>query len=57
MVDLSRMEYLVGKEALDRFREKSVLVCGVGAGNIPMWNQQSPSVRLTWHGTIPWNNQ
>ena len=30
MVDLSRMEYLVGKEALDRFREKSVLVCGVG---------------------------
>ena len=30
MVDLSRMEYLVGEEALDRIKEKSVLVCGVG---------------------------
>ena len=30
MVDLSRMEYLVGKEALERMKEKKVLICGVG---------------------------
>ena len=30
MVDLSRMEYLVGKEALERMKEKIVLICGVG---------------------------
>ena len=30
MVDLSRMEYLVGREALDRVKEKKVLVCGCG---------------------------
>ncbi len=30
MVDLSRMEYLIGKENLDRIRTKRVLVCGVG---------------------------
>jgi len=30
VVDLSRMEYLVGKEALERMKEKKVLICGVG---------------------------
>ena len=30
MADLSRMEYLIGKEKLDRIRTKDVLVCGVG---------------------------
>lgn len=30
MVDLSRMEYLIGKDALEKIRSKSVLVCGVG---------------------------
>lgn len=30
MVDLSRMEYLVGREALDRVKDKKVLVCGCG---------------------------
>ena len=30
MADLSRMEYLIGKENLDRIRTKKVLVCGVG---------------------------
>ena len=30
MVDLSRMEYLIGEEALNRIRQKRVLVCGVG---------------------------
>ena len=30
MADLSRLEYLVGKDALDRIRKKHVLICGVG---------------------------
>ncbi len=30
MVDLSRMEYLVGKEAVNRVKDKKVLVCGCG---------------------------
>ena len=30
MVDLSRMEYLVGKDRLEKFRNKSVLLCGCG---------------------------
>lgn len=30
MADLSRLEYLVGKDALDRIKKKHVLVCGVG---------------------------
>lgn len=30
MADLSRMEYLVGKDALERIRNKRVLVCGCG---------------------------
>ena len=30
MVDLSRMEYLIGKEKLEKIKKKHVLVCGVG---------------------------
>ena len=30
MVDLSRMEYLVGEDAVNRVKEKKVLVCGCG---------------------------
>ena len=30
MVDLSRMEYLIGKEKLEKVKHKKVLVCGVG---------------------------
>ena len=30
MADLSRIEYLVGKDAMDRIKKKHVLVCGVG---------------------------
>ena len=30
MADLSRIEYLIGKDALDRVRKKHVLICGVG---------------------------
>ncbi len=30
MVDLSRMEYLIGKKKLEKVKHKKVLVCGVG---------------------------
>ncbi len=30
MVDLSRMEYLIGKEGLEKIRNKKVMVCGCG---------------------------
>ena len=30
MVDLSRMEYLIGREKLEQVKNKKVLVCGVG---------------------------
>ena len=30
MVDLSRMEYLIGREKLEKVKNKRVLVCGVG---------------------------
>ena len=30
MVDLSRMEYLIGREKLEKVKNKKVLVCGVG---------------------------
>ena len=36
-------------------RENEVLlVCGVGAGNIPRWNGEDHPVRITWHGETPW---
>lgn len=36
-------------------RENEVLlVCGVGAGNIPRWNKEDSPVRVTWSGEMPW---
>ena len=34
--------------------EEVLLVCGVGAGNIPRWNAEGQNVRLTWTGEMPW---
>ena len=34
--------------------DEVLLVCGVGAGNIPRLDGRTPSVRLTWHGDMPW---
>lgn len=31
-----------------------LLVCGVGAGNIPRMDSGTVSVRLTWYGEMPW---
>ena len=56
-------DYLTDRKIPEHFRdcipllcrgEEVLLVCGVGAGNIPDWNGQGPKVRLTWHGDIPW---
>ena len=34
--------------------QEVLLVCGVGAGNVPEWNGEEQQVRLTWHGPMPW---
>ena len=34
--------------------DEVLLVCGVGAGDIPGWNPDDHPVRLTWHGDMPW---
>ena len=34
--------------------DEVLLVCGVGAGNIPQWNSDDHPVRLTWIGDMPW---
>ena len=57
-------DYLTDRHIAEPFRDRIpllcrgsevLLVCGVGAGNIPDWNRHLPSVRLTWHGKTPWN--
>ena len=56
-------DYLTDRRIAEPFRDKIplmcrgnevLLVCGVGAGEIPGWEQSSPSVRLTWQGDMPW---
>lgn len=57
-------DYLTDRQIPEPFRDQIpllcrdrevLLVCGVGAGDIPDWNRHLPSVRLTWHGKMPWN--
>lgn len=33
-----------------------LLVCGVGAGDIPRWSREEDNLRLTWTGTMPWTD-
>lgn len=35
--------------------DEVLLVCGVGAGNIPEWTAQTDHIRLAWQGEIPWD--
>ena len=37
--------------------DQVLLVCGVGAGDIPRWERKPGIVRLTWKGNIPWYNE
>ncbi len=57
-------DYLTDRKIEEPFRDQIpllcrdgevLLVCGVGAGNIPPMDQYSFPVRLTWHGKTPWN--
>ena len=56
-------DYLTDRHVDEPFRDRIpllcrenevLLVCGVGAGNIPAWDPDHDPVRLTWHGDIPW---
>ena len=57
-------DYLTDRRIPAPFRDRIPLLCrdnevllagGVGAGNIPDWYLiKSASVRLTWHGDMPW---
>ena len=56
-------DYLTDRQIAEPFRDRIpllcrgrevFLVCGVGAGDIPHWSPDTPSVRLTWYGKIPW---
>ena len=57
-------DYLTDRRIPEPFRDQIpllcrdgevLLVCGVGAGDIPVWNGKTPAVRLSWHGKMPWN--
>ena len=56
-------DYLTDRRIGEPFRDRIplicrgnevLLVCGVGAGNIPRWNREESPVRITWHGEMPW---
>ena len=56
-------DYLTDRKIEEPFRDRIpmlcrddevLLVCGVGAGDIPGWNPDEHPVRLTWHGNMPW---
>ena len=57
-------DYLTDRKIPEPFRDQIpllcrkqevLLVCGVGAGDIPKWTPEAVSVRLTWHGKMPWS--
>ncbi len=57
-------DYLTDRKIPEPFRDmipllcrdqEVLLVCGVGAGDIPGWNPDTPTERLTWHGKTPWS--
>lgn len=56
-------DYLTDRHVDEPFRDRIPLLCrgnevllvaGVGAGNIPGWEEGNVSVRLTWQGDMPW---
>ena len=58
-------DYLTDRKIPEPFRDmipllcregEVLLVCGVGAGNIPRWDGNRENVRLEWHGNMPWRD-
>ena len=58
-------DYLTDRKIAEPYRDRIpllcrdgevLLVCGVGAGDIPRWDPQAHPVRLTWHGRMPWTD-
>ena len=56
-------DYLTDRKIAEPYRDlipllcrgnEVLLVCGVGAGNIPRMDTGTASVRLTWYGEMPW---
>ena len=56
-------DYLTDRKVDEAFRDEIPLLCrenevllagGVGAGEVPLWKAGEDSVRLTWHGDMPW---
>ena len=56
-------DYLTDRRVPEPFRDRIPLLCrggevllaaGVGAGDVPRWNGGKGTVRLTWHGEMPW---
>ena len=56
-------DYLTDRKIPEPFRDRIpllcrgnevLLVCGVGAGDVPEWNPDGSFLRLTWHGDMPW---
>jgi len=56
-------DYMTDRKIPEPFRDgipllcrgnEVLLVCGVGAGNIPKWDPDNKPVRLIWHGKLPW---
>lgn len=62
---MSLQDYLVNRRVDAPFRDaipllcrgsEVLLVCGIGAGDIPRWSQNEDHLRLTWSGTMPWTD-
>lgn len=56
-------DYLTDRKIAEPYRDhipllckgtEVLLVCGVGAGNIPYWDGKNSPIRLTWYGDMPW---
>ena len=56
-------EYLADQRVDGPFRDRIpllcrdsevLLVCGVGAGDLPAWNPEDHPIRICWTGEIPW---
>lgn len=57
-------DYLTDRKIAEPFRDQIpllcrgnevLLVCCVGAGDVPKWDPEQNPVRLTWYGKAPWN--